>query len=169
MTTIASTAHDSRTSGKFLTFFLAGEEYGLEILKVHEIIGSMPVTRVPRTPHFVRGVVNLRGKIIPIVDLRRKFGMPDASDDAMCIIVVAVEGVPIGIVVDKVSEVLTISAQDVEETPSFGVDVDTEFLLGVAKANGGVKLLLDIDRVLSAADLRATQQIGAVGDRSTEL
>src|SRR3954471_22516164 len=97
-------SREAARGGKFLTFFLAGEEYGLEILRVHEIIGMLPITRVPRTPEFIRGVVNLRGKVITIMDLRRKFGM-DACADENCIIVVQIKGVQIGVVVDRVSEV----------------------------------------------------------------
>src|SRR5918912_1536247 len=116
--------------GKFLTFFLAGEEYGLEILKVHEIIGMLPITRVPRTPHFVRGVINLRGRVIPIVDLRRKFSMESEAAEETCIIVVQVQGIQIGFVVDPVSEVADIKAADIEDTPSFGDDGQTDYLLG---------------------------------------
>jgi purine-binding chemotaxis protein CheW len=146
----------SGKGGKYLTFSLAGEEYGIEILKVHEIIGMMPVTRVPRTPAIIRGVINLRGKVIPIVDLRRKFELPSAADDsATCIIVVQVHGIQTGLVVDSVSEVVDIPAGDVEETPSFGGDVSTEYLLGLAKSNGRVKLLLDIERVLVPSDAKA--------------
>ncbi len=153
-------------AGKYLTFFLGEEEFGLEILKVHEIIGNMPITRVPRTPHYIRGVVNLRGKIIPLVDLRRKFSMEDAPDGATCIIVVQVHGIPIGIVVDRVSEVVTIAARDIEDTPAFGSDVDTEYLLGVAKAEERVKLLLDIDRVLSTDDVRDVTSVQAPAGQS---
>ena len=138
---------------KFLSFFLGDEEYGVEILKVHEIIGMLPITRVPRTPDFVRGVINLRGKVIPIVDLRRKFGMPEAGRAENCIIVVQVRGVSIGIVVDRVSEVLSIAAEQIEGTPSFGSEVDTDYLLGLAKTDGRVRLLLDIERVLSATEI----------------
>ncbi|HUX34097.1 MAG TPA: chemotaxis protein CheW [Gemmatimonadaceae bacterium] len=140
-------------AGKFLTFYLAGEEYGLEILKVHEIMGMLPITRVPRTPEFVRGVINLRGKVIPIVDLRRKFRMDRDGAEETCIIVVQVRGLQIGIVVDTVSEVLNIPAGDIEPAPEFGMDVDTRFLLGLAKTDGRVRLLLDIECVLSTADV----------------
>jgi purine-binding chemotaxis protein CheW len=158
--------------GKFLTFYLADEEYGVEILKVQEIIGMQPITRVPRTPPFIRGVINLRGKVIPIMDLRERFGMPSAADalagaseaDVMaaeavrCIIVVQVVGptgqtVPVGIVVDRVSEVSSIAEAEIEDAPSFGAGVRTEYLLGLGKAQGRVKLLLDIDRVLAAEEL----------------
>jgi purine-binding chemotaxis protein CheW len=140
-------------SGKFLTFYLAGEEYGLEILKVHEIMGMLPITRVPRTPEAVRGVINLRGKVIPIVDLRHKFHMPRDGAEDTCIIVVQVRGVQIGIVVDRVSEVLDIPAADIEPAPEFGADVDTRYLLGLAKAGDRVRLLLDIECVLSGDDV----------------
>ncbi|MGH7506138.1 MAG: chemotaxis protein CheW [Longimicrobiales bacterium] len=148
--------------GKYLTFFLAGEEYGIEIMKVHEIIGMMPVTRVPRTPDLVRGVINLRGKVIPIVDLRRRFGLESAAEtEATCIIVVQVAGVQTGVVVDSVSEVMDIRGEDVEDTPSFGMDVGTEYLLGIAKSNGRVRLLLAIDRVLSSDDVKAIAAVEA--------
>lgn|SRR5690554_5666941 len=150
------TAKPHGKGGKYLTFFLAGEEYGIEILKVHEIIGMMPITRVPRTPDVVRGVINLRGKVIPIVDLRRRFHLPAAEPtEETCIIVVQVRGVQTGVVVDSVSEVMDIHGNDVEDTPSFGVDVDTAYLLGIAKSAGRVRLLLDIDRVLSHEDVQA--------------
>jgi purine-binding chemotaxis protein CheW len=140
--------------GKYLTFSLAGEEYGIEILKVKEIIGMMPITTVPRTPDFIKGVINLRGKVIPVVDLRLKFGMEKiAYNERTCIIVVEIKGkgesVLIGIVVDAVSEVLNIKGNDIEDTPAFGTRVDTDYILGMAKTNGGVKILLDIDKVLS--------------------
>lgn len=142
--------------GKFLTFKLGAEEYGLEILKVAEIIGMLPITWVPRTPEFIRGVVNLRGKVIPIMDLRMKFGMETIeTTDHTCIIVVQVKGIRIGVVVDEVSEVMDIADADIEDAPSFGAEVDTEYLLGIAKANGRVELLLDIEQVISAQDLAA--------------
>ncbi len=146
--------------GKYLTFSLAGEEYGIGILKVKEIIGMMPVTHVPRTPHFVKGVVNLRGKVIPVVDLRLRFALEAAAyTERTCIIVVEVAGangsVMMGIVVDAVSEVLNIRGADIENTPAFGVRLNTDFILGMAKAAGGIKILLDIDKVLSSEDIVA--------------
>jgi purine-binding chemotaxis protein CheW len=140
--------------GKFLTFFLAEEEYGIEILKVQEIIGMMDITTVPRTPVFIRGVINLRGKVIPIVDLRLKFGMEAVEKtDETCIIVVRARGVEMGLVVDRVSEVLDIASDHIDEVPSFGAEVDTSYLLGIAKAEDRVKLLLAIDKVLSSQDV----------------
>jgi len=146
--------------GKYLTFSLAGEEYGIGILKVKEIIGMMPVTHVPQTPEFVKGVINLRGKVIPVVDLRLRFALEAAAyTERTCIIVVEVAGasgsVMMGIVVDAVSEVLNIRGADIESTPAFGVRLNTDFILGMAKAAGGIKILLDIDKVLSSEDLVA--------------
>jgi len=151
----------ARIGGKFLTFYLAGEEYGIAILKVHEIIGMMAITSVPRTPTFIRGVINLRGKVIPIVDLRSKFDMPPQDQTSeTCIIVVNVQRVEIGIVVDRVSEVLNISGDDIEDAPSFGVDVNTDYILGIGKSQGKVKILLDIDRVLSDQEVSSITASG---------
>jgi len=141
--------------GKYLTFFLAGEEYGVEILRVQEIISMMPVTRVPRTPPYIRGVINLRGKVIPIMDLREKFGMPASTEPEQVMIVVQVGGVQIGVVADKVSEVASIASEDIDPTPDFGAEFHTEFLLGLGKSNGRLRLLLDIERVLSTDDVTA--------------
>ena len=139
------------SSGKFLTFFLGREEYGIEILRVQEIIGMMPITGVPGTPEHLQGIINLRGQIIPVIDLRRKLGMESMDQTPeTCIIVVNVQNVAVGIIVDRVSEVLNIAAEDMESTPSFGKDVNTDFILGIGKFQSRVKILLDIDRVLSA-------------------
>ncbi len=140
--------------GKYLSFTLAGEEYG---------IGMMAITTVPQTPGFVKGVINLRGKVIPVIDLRLKFGM-EAMDytERTCIIVVEIEKdsgtVQIGIVVDSVSEVLSIKGDDVEPPPTFGTKLDTDYILGMAKMEGGVKILLDIDRVLNAEEIAAIEK-----------
>jgi purine-binding chemotaxis protein CheW len=151
--------------GKYLTFFLANEEYGLEILKVQEIIGMMEITVVPGTPEFVRGVINLRGKVIPVMDLRLKFGMPSvAPTDETCIIVIQIEGVQMGVVVDRVSEVLDIPGRDIEDTPSFGAEVDSSYILGIGKCEGTVKLLLDIDDVLADRGTVAVQSMADAGD-----
>jgi len=144
--------------GKYLTFTLDEEEYGIGILKVKEIIGMMPITSVPRTPDFVKGVVNLRGKVIPVMDLRLKFDMGAISyNERTCIIVVEIDSeegtVLIGIVVDAVSEVLNIQENEIEETPAFGTKLDTDYILGMAKTEGGVKILLNIDKVLSTEEI----------------
>jgi purine-binding chemotaxis protein CheW len=148
--------------GKYLTFALANEEYGLEILKVREIIGYMEITAVPQTPAYVKGVINLRGQVIPVVDLRAKFGMEtsDITDETCIIVVETSQGdhkFSTGIVVDHVEEVLDIAGEDIEEAPQFGSSVNTDFILGMGKIGDNVKILLDIDEVLSNVDVSAGQ------------
>jgi purine-binding chemotaxis protein CheW len=149
--------------GKYLTFILAGEEYGIGILKVKEIIGIMAITTVPQTPAYMKGVINLRGKVIPIVDLRVKFGMEAIGyTEKTCIIVVEIasggQKVMIGILVDSVSEVLNIKGGDIEDAPNFGSRLNTNYILGMAKTGGRVKILLEIDRVLSAEEMGALEK-----------
>ena len=144
---------------KYLTFALANEEYGLEILKVREIIGYMEITAVPQTPHCVRGVINLRGQVIPVIDLRAKFGMETVEvTEETCIIVVEIaqgdHKFSTGIVVDHVQEVLDISGENIEEAPQFGSAVNTDFILGMGKIGDTVKILLDIDMVLAGDELQ---------------
>ena len=140
-------------AGKYLTFALGAEEYGLPVLKVREIIKLMDITQVPQVPAHVRGVINLRGKVIPVIDLRAKFGLPpqDATERT-CIVVVDVAlsnaTVMLGIVVDAVSEVLNVAAAEIDPTPEFGDRVTTDYLLGLAKVKSTVKMLLNLDRVL---------------------
>ncbi|MFO7838088.1 MAG: chemotaxis protein CheW [Desulfosalsimonadaceae bacterium] len=155
----------SELAGKYLTFNLGNEGYGLEILKVQEIIGMQEITKIPRTPDYVKGVINLRGKVIPIIDLRSKFGMPEQElTRKTCIIVVQVQrgesALIMGIVVDEVSEVLNISGDQIEAAPSLGTNVDTHFILGMAKTESAVKILLDIDKVLSAEEIDALSRSG---------
>ncbi len=150
--------------GKYLTFSLAEEEYGIGILKVKEIIGMMNITMVPKTPDYVKGVINLRGKVIPVMDLRLKFGLaPMEYTERTCIIVVEIArdsgSVLIGIVVDSVSEVLNIKAVEIEDTPNFGSHLNTDYILGMAKVGGGVKILLDIDKVLGTEEVAAMASI----------
>ncbi len=145
-------------TGKYLTFSLEEEEYGIGILKVKEIIGMMPITSVPRTPEYVKGVINLRGKVIPVIDLRSKFDMESIDyNERTCIIVVEIDSesstVLIGIVVDAVSEVLNIKEDEIEDTPTFGTKLNTEYILGMAKMEGGVKILLNIDKVLNNEEI----------------
>ncbi len=144
--------------GKYLTFALAQEEYGLEILKVREIIGYMAITAVPQTPSYIKGVINLRGQVIPVVDLRAKFGMETTEvTEQTCIIVVEIthggRKANTGIIVDRVQEVLDIAGKDIEEAPQFGASVDTDFILGMGKIGDSVKILLDIDKVLSSQEI----------------
>jgi purine-binding chemotaxis protein CheW len=150
-------------TGKYLTFSLEKEEYGIGILKVKEIIGMMPITSVPRTPAFVKGVVNLRGKVIPVLDLRTKFEMESIPyTERTCIIVVEIDSnaatILLGIVVDSVSEVLNIREEEIEETPKFGTQLKHDYILGMAKRDGGVKILLNIDRVLSSEEITEIEQ-----------
>lgn len=144
--------------GKYLTFALGSEEYGLEILKVREIIGYMDITAVPQTPSYVKGVINLRGQVIPVIDLRAKFGMEIAKvTEETCIIVVEIHQngrkFNTGIVVDHVQEVLDIEGANIEEAPQFGASVNTDFILGMGKVGETVKILLDIDKVLGNCEL----------------
>lgn len=139
--------------GKYLTFVLGEEEYGIDITKVKEIIGVMEVTHIPRTPPFIKGVINLRGKVIPVMDLRLKFGMPElAYTNETVFIVVEVGGALIGIVVDTVREVLNIHEAEIEPPPQFGSKLDTAFILGMGKVQGKVKILLDIEKTITAED-----------------
>jgi purine-binding chemotaxis protein CheW len=151
-------AGTDRRSGKYLTFQLGQEEFGIQVVKVREIMGLQDIIAVPQTPSYVKGVINLRGKVTPVVDLRLKFGLPEAEyTRRTCIIVVQVTGgagaMLMGIIVDGVSEVLNLTAADIEDTPDFGDGTATPFLLGMAKTKGRVKILLEIDRVMSSQEL----------------
>ncbi len=154
---------DPGKAGKYLTFLLGSESYGIDIMKVQEIVGFMTITRVPRTPDFVRGVINLRGKVIPVIDLRRRFGMDAiASTGRTCVIVVRIyqndSPVTMALVVDSVSEVLDIRMDQIEDSPSFGENVNTDYILGMGKCGDRVVLLLDIDWVLSREEISVVAQ-----------
>jgi purine-binding chemotaxis protein CheW len=147
-------------AGKYLTFRLAGEEFGLEIMKVQEIIGLLPVTRVPHLPSYMRGIVNLRGRIVPTIDLRAKFGLPPTSDTVKtCIIVVEVKSrgkmLSLGLIVDEVAEVLHIGAGDASPVAQFAGAIPMDFMLGVGVVNDAVKVLLDVDKVTTFEDVQA--------------
>ncbi|MCP4704816.1 MAG: chemotaxis protein CheW [candidate division Zixibacteria bacterium] len=151
-------------AGKYLTFRLDNEEYGLEILKVREIIGLMDITSVPKTPEYVRGIINLRGSVIPVLDLKKKFDMGAIEDtEETCVIVVEVtlaeNKVMMGIIVDAVSEVLEIKENEIENAPAFGTNVNTQFILGIGKVKDEVKILLDIDEVLTASDIAMMEDL----------
>lgn len=151
-----------KVGGKYLTFLLADEEYGLEILKVREIIGIMDITQVPETPCFVRGVINLRGKVIPVIDLRLKFRLELTEyNDQTCIIVVDV-GTLMGIIVDTVQEVHDIPAADIEPPPELGASISTDFILGMGKVKDDVKILLNIEEVLTSEELVQLETVGPV-------
>jgi purine-binding chemotaxis protein CheW len=155
--TATQVATDER-AGKYLTFRLGPEEFGVRVDKVREIMGVQEITSVPQTPDYLKGVINLRGKVIPVVDLRLKFGLEAIEyTQRTCIIVVQVRGeistIQVGLVVDTVSEVLNLAGSDIENTPDFGAQLTTPFILGMAKVKGKVKILLDIDRVVSAQEI----------------
>lgn len=150
-------------AGKYLTFTLDNEEYGIALLKVKDIIGMMPITAVPQMPKYVKGVINLRDKIIPVTDLRLRFAMAQSDySDRTCIIVVEIVGadstIQVGIVVDAVSKVMNIKPEEVEASPSFGTKVATDYILGMSNMEGGVKILLDIDRVLATEAVADLEQ-----------
>jgi purine-binding chemotaxis protein CheW len=185
-TTIAKTGQEAPggatvrilKGGKFLTFLMANEKYGLEILKVREIIGMMKVTSVPMTPAFVRGVINLRGKVIPVIDLRLKFGMePKEDTERTCIILVhlacTAQEMTMGIIVDEVSDVLDINQDQIEPPPSFGPGIRTDFILGMGKIDQKVMTMLDIDRVLSEQEIAqvatSVEKTGHNLDKSTNV
>ena len=162
METVAKGKDISSHEGKFLTFVLGNEEYGIEILKVREIIGIMEITPVPQTPDYMKGVINLRGKVIPIIDLRLKFAMPEVEHTKeTCIIVAEVGTAQVGIIVDSVSEVTDIKGEDIEEAPSFGQGIDTNFIMGLGKTKKKIVILLDIERVLATEELKMAEQIAA--------
>jgi purine-binding chemotaxis protein CheW len=157
--TLDSKAAAQHATAKFLTFVLGDESYGIPVLKIREIIRMTDITAVPRMPEYIKGVINLRGKVIPIVDLRMKFGLANvAATERTCIVVVQVtlangNSPQMGLIVDAVEEVLNINGSDIEETPDFGGKVDTEYMIGMAKVRGAVKTLLDIDKIVSAESL----------------
>ncbi len=145
---------------KYLTFDLGKEEYGIEILKVREIIGLMESTTVPQTPDYIKGVINLRGKVIHVIDLRLKFSMPEVEyTQETCIIVVDVDGVQAGIIVDSVSEVMDIKKDEIKETPNIGQGIDTNFINGLSEKNGKIIILLNIEKVLSFEELEMVEQL----------
>jgi purine-binding chemotaxis protein CheW len=155
-TPAATPRAERAAAGKYLSFLLGRESYGIQVLKIREIIRFTDITPVPQMPAYVRGVINLRGKIIPVIDLRAKFNLPAVEPtEQTCIVVVRLDGAPgvssqMGVIVDGVEEVINIAAADIEETPDFGGGCDTGCLMGMAKIKGSVKTLLDIDKVLSA-------------------
>jgi purine-binding chemotaxis protein CheW len=156
-----------RLNGKYLTFNLQAESYGIDVLKVREIIRLTTITAVPQMPPHIRGVINLRGKIIPVMDLRVRFEFASASNtEQTCIIVVQVKlpdgkTTQMGLVVDGVEEVINISDNDIEETPNFGGQICTDYIIGIAKVKGLVKTLLDIDGIVGADTLKSIRAIAA--------
>ncbi len=161
---IDPTTGDAQVGGKYLTFRLAKESYGLEILKVSELIKIMDITHVPQMPNFVKGVINLRGRVIPVIDLRLKFGLEELPyTEETCIIVVNL-GSQIGIIVDTVEEVTDIDEHDIEPPPHMGYGVGTEFIRGMGKVDERVKILLDIEKVLTSEEIVSIEQIDVPAD-----
>jgi purine-binding chemotaxis protein CheW len=152
---MSTTLSPAALAGKYLTIGLGAEAYGIPVLRVREIIRLQKITPVPQMPEYVKGVINLRGKVIPIVDLRVKFGVAAEFADRTCIVVVQVQlasdqTVPMGLIVDRVEEVANLSAAEIEPAPDFGAKLSTEYMLGLAKGKGQVKTLLNLDRVIAA-------------------
>ncbi|MEO5957557.1 MAG: chemotaxis protein CheW [Opitutaceae bacterium] len=163
-TAAVPTSTAASLGGKYLTVVLENEAYGIGVLKVREIIRMQKITPVPQMPAFVKGVINLRGRVIPIVDMRVKFGLKAEFAERTCIVVVQVklpsdQTVQMGLIVDSVEEVVTLNASEIEPTPDFGTKINTEYLLGMAKVKGTVKTLLDIDRVVAPETVAALAQV----------
>jgi purine-binding chemotaxis protein CheW len=151
-------------AGKYLIFRLGAEEFGISVLQAREILSLQEITAVPNTPEHIKGVINLRGKIIPVVELRRKFNMDPAEYSSnTCIIVAQVnrgtESMQIGMVVDSVCEVATLHAGEIEDAPDFGEQVETPWLMGIARKKNGVRILLHVDQVLSATELNGLHSV----------
>ncbi len=163
-----STTGAQTSAGKHLTFNLQRESYGIDVLKVREIIRLTSITAVPQMPDYVKGVINLRGKIIPVIDLRLRFGFTGTKDtDLTCIIVVQVKmpdgkNTQMGLVVDGVEEVVNLTASDIEEAPDFGGKISTDYIIGMAKVKGTVKTLLNIDRVLASGEIENISKAAAI-------
>ena len=155
------------SSTKHLSFRLGGESYAIEILKVREIIGLMEITAVPRSASHIRGVINLRGKIVPVLDMREKFGLPAVElKKENCIITINVEGpqgaMLVGVLVDSVTEVMQLDSAQIESLPALGSDLRLDFVTGLAKLQSKVIILLDIDKVVLAGDLDALRELSKV-------
>jgi purine-binding chemotaxis protein CheW len=158
MTAMTQEPFKGSEENKFLQFEIDGEFYGVDILKVREINGMMDITAVPQTPRFMKGLINLRGKVVPVIDLRLKFGLAESNyDERTSIIVIefkSIHGqVQMGMVVDTVSEVVSLSGRHIEPAPNFGVRLKSEYILGMAKVKNRVIIILDIDLILTDEDL----------------
>lgn len=158
-TTTTQSVSTNKNTGKFLTVVLDNEAYGIAVLKVREIIRMQKITPIPQMPDFVKGVINLRGRVIPVVDLRVKFGLQATFAERTCIVVVQVNlpssVVQMGLIVDSVEEVVNLTPAEIEPTPDFGTRIDTTYILGMAKIKGVVKTLLDIDRVVAPSTMES--------------
>lgn len=155
MTEAARSTHDTTTgpAGEFLTFTLGREEYGVEILKVQEIRGYDSVTRLPGAPEFIKGAINLRGTIVPVVDMRLKFELPASYDDTTVMIVLNVADRVVGVVVDSVSDVIHLEGEQLRETPDLGGAIDRKFLTGLGVVDDRMLVLLDIERLMTSTEM----------------
>jgi purine-binding chemotaxis protein CheW len=163
-----TTVQDATEQSQYLTFYLAGEEYAIGILRVKEILEYDTLTKVPTTPSSIRGVINLRGSVVPVVDLAVKFGLPETPiTKRTCIVIVevALDGHPtvMGVLADAVSQVMDLTPADIEAPPVFGTAVRVDYLQGLGKVGKRFVLLLDVDQVLAAAELRAAEALAAPG------
>ena len=162
----AVTGHvDDEENREFLTFLLAGEEYGVDILRVQEIKGWDSVTNIPNTPEYIRGVINLRGTIVPIIDMRLRFNLEAKEYDATTVVIVlnakssGNQDRTMGVVVDAVSDVYNVPLKDIKPSPDFGTAVDTEFVTGLATVDETMVIVLDIDHMLNAAELAVLEKV----------
>lgn len=156
--TLTSMTGVATDGNQFLTFTLGEEEYGIDILKVQEIKGYSAITRIPRSPSYIKGVMNLRGTIVPVVDLRSKFGLEStAYDQFTVIIVVVVQGRATGLIVDTVSDVLNLPASDIQPTPQFSGSIDTSFIMGMGQAGDKLLILLDVNKVVGADEYQSLE------------
>lgn len=165
----------ARHTGKYLTFLLDGESYAIPVLKIREIIRLTRIRGVPGLPPYIRGVLNLRGKIIPVMDLGVRFGLPASVEtDQTCIVVAQVRTqedgpMAMGLIVDAVEEVVNLAEGDIEETPDFGTQISTDYLLGMAKLKGAVKMLLDLDKVVRGENTSALSALSSLPDSAPSL
>ena len=142
------------TANRYLTFFVDDEQYGIDISKIKEIIAPIKITHIPKTPAFVKGVINLRGSVIPVVDVRLKFGMQEKEMDMdSAIIIYEVNKVSIGFIVDQVEDVLSIDEKHISDSPSFGASIDTSFIDSVAEVDNDVIMLLNLEKIFEAEEL----------------
>ena len=156
-----SILEEESQKGLFLTFALGSESFGLEITEVKEIVGMQPITPLPETPAYVKGIINLRGRIIPVIDIRLRFGKEGvAYTDRTCIIVVYINGAAVGLIVDNVSEVLTIQDDQIVPPPKYGAGAQNRYLKAIGKVGNEVKLLLDCNTLLNAGDMNMLQNLG---------
>ncbi len=154
------TAQTAKTFSRFLTFYIDDEQYGLDISRIKEIIALMNITHIPKTPDFVKGVINLRGSIIPVIDIRLKFGM-EAKEETVetAIVIYEIDGVSIGFIVDRVEDVISINTDHISDAPDFGTSIDTTFISGIAEVDEGVIMILDLKNIFDHNELTLVGQM----------